>query len=176
MAKGKLLMSNIDTYWLIAKEASDKCAESLNKNRTPKPDGTPGYILHGDNGESFKQGMIAITFSGMYLEALTAILLRRARGGDGSERRKQPRSLENRYGGKIQKLGVTTQDLVDEANHFHDVRDDLVHEKSYELSLEPGAINHFPHVRDFVVQTECERAIKLVQQVSDELQRIHGKG
>jgi hypothetical protein len=174
MPDEKLLITNVSLFRIMAEEAATKSLESLNAHRTPKPNGEPGFILRGDNRVSFKQALIAIAFSGIYLEALLAIATREARR---TGRRHVSKAKEKpRYDGKLKALGVKDHGLLKAAHHFNDVRDDLIHEKPVELSTLPGAVNVLPHVKSFVAQNEAQKAISLINQVTLALRPVHGEG
>jgi hypothetical protein len=173
MASGKLLISNVTLFRQMAEEAAAKSLEDLNGHRTPKQDGK-GFINHPDGKRtSFKEGMIAIAFSGMCLEALIRIATRQARD---ERRRFVSKSTEKgRYGGKLEAVGIQDAEILAEANHFNDVRDDLIHEEPLFFSTDPGAVNRSPKGFDFVAQDEAQRAVKLLDRVSRALAEIYGK-
>ena len=67
----KLVVTNVSTYRAIATEAFEAMRGLVESGRWPKEDGSPGWILKFDpDQKSFKQAMIAIVFTGMWLEAL----------------------------------------------------------------------------------------------------------
>jgi len=165
-----VLISHLHVYRAIAEEAAAKSLKSLNEHRTPKPNGQPGFILHGDNGVSFKEALIAIAFSGIYLEALMAIVQRQSKAS--GKRFVSKGAKEGRYGGKLQAIGIKDPELIAEANHFNDARDELIHENSYELKV--GVMNHVPGVKHFCAQDEAQRSVKLIKRVAADLEKIHG--
>lgn len=174
MTKAKVLISNLNLFRGMAEEAAARSLESLNAHRTPKPNGEPGFILSPDpERTSMKQALIAIAFAGMYLEALIRIATRQAR--QRGLRFVSKANEEKRYGGKLQAVGIKDDAIVNEANRFNEVRDDLVHEEPYELSTEPGAVNVLPHIKNFVAQDEAQSAIKLISLVATELGSIYGE-
>jgi hypothetical protein len=173
MPDGTLLVSQYPLYRTIAHEAAARSRESLNANRTPKPNGEPGFILHGDNQVSFKQALIAVAFSGIYLEALIKIVAREAK--KSNRRFVAKRDKKGRYGGKLEVLGIKDKGLIAEANRFNDVRDDLIHEDSYELSTAPGAVNQFPDIKMFIAQDEAQKAVEFIDRVTVELSKIYRK-
>jgi hypothetical protein len=165
MADDLLIMTNVDLYRSIAKEAAAISRRNLEEHRRPKPNGEPGYILSPDpQRASFKQAMIAIAFAGMYLEALMAIAKKRLRK---SGVRYFGKSQERpRYDGKLEALGVKDKAVLQSAAHFNDVRDDLVHEDPIELSLKPSARINLRHMKNFTAQDEAEKAIELIKNVT----------
>lgn len=65
------LISNLDTYLIIAEETLEKSERLSSNARTPKPNDEPGFIIKYDpKSESFKNSLISITFAGIYLETL----------------------------------------------------------------------------------------------------------
>jgi hypothetical protein len=140
MSKGNAVISNLTLFRHMAEEAAAKSLESLNAHRTPKPNGETGFINHPDPDRvSMKQALIAIAFSGIYLEALIRIAKLDAK--KMGLRFVAKAAEQGRYGGKLQAVGIKDPATVEEANHFNDVRDDLIHEEPYEISTAPGAVN-----------------------------------
>ena len=172
MPKTVRLGSNLSVYRTIVEEAAAKSQKSLEAHRTPKPDGQAGFVLHHDPDRvSFKEAMIAIAFGGIYLEALMALVACEAKKAGRryiSNSKKLPR-----YGGKLQTLGVKSEELIEEANRFNDARDDLIHEKTYEVTFGPDGVGRGTAIPLFVAQEEAAMAVKLIRQVTDELRRIH---
>ena len=66
-----LISSNISVYRAISEEAYLKMRKLIDAGRTPKANGGEGWIIKYDpEQKSFKQAMISIVFTGMWLEAL----------------------------------------------------------------------------------------------------------
>jgi hypothetical protein len=174
MSTAKVLISNVTLFRQMAEEAAAKSLQSLNLHRTLKPNGEPGFIMRADPDRvSMKQGLIAIAFAGMYLEALIRISTRKAR--DKGLRFVSKANEKKRYGGKLEAVGLKDQALIDESDHFNAVRDDLIHEEPYELSTEPNAVNHLPHFEIFVAQDEAQKAVALIGRVAAKLGAIYGE-
>lgn len=95
------------------------------EGRTPKPDGSPGYIVKLDpQRRSFKQALIAVAFAGIYYEALTYFVARQTN-------KSQARKVDSAdYRGKLVALGVADTSLLCAAEAFRVNRNDLVHEKA----------------------------------------------
>jgi hypothetical protein len=171
MSDGRILVSNVSLFRVMAREAAAQSLESLDAHRTPHPDGRPGYTLRWDENQvSFKQALIAIAFSGIYLEALMSIVTREAKRANRRFVSKSTKS--RRYRGRLEALGIKDKGLLEEVDHFNDARRDVIHEESYELSTVPGAANN-SDMKFFVAQGEAERALKLIDRVTEELRLIH---
>ena len=66
-----LVITNISIYKAIAEEAYQNMVELMDAGQRPKPDGSTGWIITFDPKQtSFKQSMISIVFTGIWLEAL----------------------------------------------------------------------------------------------------------
>lgn len=122
----QLVVTNVSIYKAIAEEAYAQVAEAAKKDRTPKPDGS-GYILRYDpEYRSFKNSMIAVVFTGMWLEALTHLLIVRDHGED-KYREYDRKSYED----KLRLLGIKDEALLSQVAQFRTTRKELVHEKAY---------------------------------------------
>ena len=120
------MISNVETYLAIAREAHAEMKRLDDESRRPKPDGSPGFIVTYDpEGRSLKHAMIAIAFAGMYFEAAVYVLARqklsKAKAGeiDGML-----------YERRLPALGLIDQSLIDGAKALREARKDLVHEKA----------------------------------------------
>lgn len=66
----QFVITNVFIYKAIAIGAHLEMHELINAGRRPKVDGSPGWIITYDpEHRSFKQAMISIVFTGMWLEA-----------------------------------------------------------------------------------------------------------
>ena len=120
------VFTNISVYKAIALDAHQKMHEHLNAGRRPKDDGSPGWIIRFDPEQSsFKPAMIAIVFTGMWLEALLHLLIVRDHGIE-KFREYDFKSYED----KIRLLGSSDQRILDSAERFRKCRKELVHEKA----------------------------------------------
>lgn len=148
-------MSNLNVYLAIAEEASATCQRLHEEGRRPKPDGQPGWIIMLDpERRSFKQGLIAIAFAGMYLEALLAWV---ARERLGKERAKK---IDRKtYEEKLELLGVRDPKVLDDCRRFRLARNDVMHEKAVTFEeLRP---------EDFrTAQEEAAHAIETVKAIA----------
>ncbi len=123
----RLVISNISTYKAIALDAHKSMQELLDAGRRPKDDGSPGYILTYDpDHKCFKQAMITIVFTGMWLDALLHLLIVQDHG------LKIFKKYDHKsYEDKIRFLGCSDQHILDEVKKFRALRNELVHEKAY---------------------------------------------
>jgi|GEM_PF-2020663 len=123
----RIAMTNISTYKAIALEAHKSMCEYLEEGRWPKEDGGPGWIKTFDPDQKcFKQAMITIVFTGMWLEALLHLLIVRNHGLE-----KFAEYDFKSYEEKLRLLGCSEQGLLDVVKRFRKSRKELVHEKAY---------------------------------------------
>ena len=102
--------------------------ELIESRRRPKPDGSNGgWIITSDPDQnSFKQAMIAIVFTGMWLEAFLHLMIVRKHGKDKFEEYDfKP------YEDKLHLLECSDPYIIDRAIRFRKSRKELVHEKAY---------------------------------------------
>jgi len=123
------MLSNLTTYLAIAEEALAETLRLDGLARIPKPDGQPGYVVAIDvNRQSFKQSLIAISFAGMYLDALLYIV--------GTVRLGVAEYLKidrKTYEEKLSLLGVSDAKLLATCKRFRETRNDLTHEKAVDI-------------------------------------------
>jgi hypothetical protein len=154
------LLTNLHVYLQIAEDAAAESRRLLEEGRRPKPDGQPGYIVTWDpDRRSFKQSLIAIAFTGMYLEALLALVGKERLGKD------QYKKIDRfTYEEKLKKLGVSDSSLLLDCKRFREARNDLVHEKALDLGeLTPSTMR--------TAQEEASLGIELVKAIADALRR-----
>lgn len=119
------MISNQEALLSIAREAHQEMTRLVHEGRTPKPDGSPGYVVKLDPQQgSFKQALIVMAFAGIYFEALTYFI---ARLKSKTHAKKVDKA---RYRGKLILLGVRDDALLDAAESFQQDRNDLIHEKA----------------------------------------------
>lgn len=123
----QFVLSNVATYKAIALDAHKEMHEQINSGRRLKDDGSPGWIITFDaERRSFKKAMIAIVFTGMWLEALLHLLIVRDHGIE-----KFKEFDFKSYADKMRLLGCSDQSFLDAAEKFRQCRKELVHEKAY---------------------------------------------
>ena len=143
----QFVITNVSTYKAIALDAHSRMHELTNAGRRPKDDGSPGWVITIDPEQgSFKQAMIAIVFTGIWLEALLHLLIVR----DHGVKKFEEYDFKS-YADKIQLLGCTDLMIIDAARSFQLCRKELVHEKAY---LDKGQIRK--------AQDEADNAHKLI--------------
>lgn len=121
------MFTNASVYKTIADEAYQKMVQSVEAGRRPKPDGSPGWIITYDpNQTSFKQAMISLVFTGMWLEAVMHLLVVKSHGKE-----KFTEYDFKSYEEKLSLLGCADQALLDSVLRFRKARKSLVHEKAH---------------------------------------------
>lgn len=123
----RLIFTNATTYKMIADEAYLQMVESDETGRRPKPDGKTGWIITYDpNQTSFKQAMISLVFTGMWLEAAMHLLIVNVYGKE-----KFKEYDFKSYEQKLTLLGCNDQELLNSVARFRGARKSLVHEKAH---------------------------------------------
>ena len=141
------MITNIEIYKTIADETYQKMVQLMEAGRPPKPNGNAGRtIIYDPNQNSFKQSMISIVFTGMWLESLIHLLIVKKHGKE-----KFKEYDFKSYEEKLQLLGCTDQKLLDRVLRFRKTRKSLVHEKAH---LDDGEIK--------LAQDEAENAHQIL--------------
>lgn len=123
----ELIFTNVSIYRAIAIEAFESMQGHIESGRRPKEDGSPGWILQFDPSQkSFKSAMVAIVFTGMWLEALLHLLIVRDFGEE--KFRKFDFKL---YEEKLRLIGIDDNSILEAAARFRIARKELVHEKAH---------------------------------------------
>jgi len=121
------VLTNAAIYKTIADEAYQNMVQSVEAGRRPKPDGSAGWVITYDpNQTSFKQAMISLVFTGMWLEAMMHLLIVKAHSKD-----KFKEYDFKSYEEKLTLLGCTDQELLNSVSKFRKARKSLVHEKAH---------------------------------------------
>lgn len=129
-----MVITNISVYKAIADETHQKMHELMDAGRQPKPDGSDGWVITFDPSQrSFKQSMIAIVFTGMWLEALMHLLI----VCDYGEQKFKEYDFKS-YEEKLQLLGFSDQEIIDRVTRFRSIRKALVHEKRILMMMKLG--------------------------------------
>jgi hypothetical protein len=146
------LHTNVGIYRTIADEAYQKMVQSIETGRRRKPDGSAGWIITYDpDHTSFKQAMICLVFTGIWLEAVLHLLIVKAYGKD-----KFNEYDFKSYEEKLMLLGCTDEGLMNSVSRFRKARKALVHEKAH---LDDGEIKW--------AQKEAENAHRLLTVISE---------
>ena len=106
---------------------------------------------------SFKKSLIAVAFSGIYLEALLFVHGTLRMGEDWEK--KFDRKV---YEEKLTALGIADEKMLAGAKRLREVRNDLVHEKA--RLLDSGVLSN-----NYWAQTEASTAVALVQTIAARL-------
>ncbi|MGK2927386.1 MAG: hypothetical protein ACSLE2_17365 [Lysobacterales bacterium] len=152
------LRTNAHVYRAIAEEALSEAVRLEAEARTPKPDGSPGFVIQWDpERRSFKKSLVAVAFSGIYLEAVLFIHGTFRMGADWEKKfDRKP------YEEKLEALGISDADLLASAKRLREVRNDLVHEKARPLDTAALANSYW-------VQTEASASVALIQTIAARL-------
>ena len=123
----KPVFTNVHIFGAIADTAYNKMSEDMDKNVRSKPDGSPGVIKTFDPEQtSFKEAMISIVFSCIWLEALLHLLIVRKFG------RKRFRKVDKyTYEKKLELLECSNEQLLGNVERLRTARRELVHEKAH---------------------------------------------
>ena len=152
------LLTNAHVYRAIAEEALAEAVRLDDAAKTPKPDGSPGFVIQMDpDRRSFKKSLVAIAFSGVYLEALL-FLHGTFRMGAVWEKTFDRKSYEK----KLEELGVTEPDLLASAKRLREVRKDLIHEKA--RPLDSVALSN-----TYWAQVEATASVAFIQAITAKL-------
>ncbi len=129
---GQIVITNVKIYKAIADEAHKKMVELIEAGWRPKPDGSDGWIITYDpNQTSFKQAMITIVFTGMWLDASLHLFLVKKYGKKEVIEKKNEYDFTP-YEEKLKLLGCTDAKLIADTKRFREkIRNTLVHEKAY---------------------------------------------
>jgi hypothetical protein len=128
------LLSNASVYRSIAEEANAEAQRLWSEGRTPKPDGSAGFVVAFDpSRRSFKQSLVAIAFAGIYLEALLYLTGTQVMGKKWKN--KWDRTT---YEEKLHALGIREVQFLESAERLRKSRRDLVHEKAVPMEELPS--------------------------------------
>ncbi|MEX8500035.1 hypothetical protein [Leptothrix ochracea] len=152
------LLTNAHVYRAVAEEALAEAVRLDAAAKQPKPDGSPGFVIQWDpERKSFKNSLIAIAFSGIYLEAILFVHGTFRMGKDWEKN--FDRKL---YEEKLKALGITDEVLLAAAKRLREVRNDLIHEKARPL-------DNIALSKSFWAQTEASASVTLVQTIAAKL-------
>lgn len=147
-----LISSNISVYRAISEEAYLKMRKLIDAGRTPKANGGERWIIKYDpEQKSFKQAMISIVFTGMWLEAL----MHQKIVSEFDEQTFRDYDFKQ-YKEKLRLLGCHNRNILERAEKFRKCRKELVHEKAH---FDTGEIKK--------AQDEAENARQLLLDLSE---------
>ena len=125
-AQGPVL-TNVGVYRSIADEAYREMSADMDANVRPGPEGSDVVIKTFDPKQrSFKQAMISVVFTCIWLEATLHLLIVGKLGREGYK--SIDRSI---YRDKLTLLGCGDEELLRYAERLREARRELVHEKAY---------------------------------------------
>ncbi len=127
-ADPKPVFTNVHIFGAIADAAYERMSEDMVKNVHPMPDGSPRAVKVFDpEQKSFKDAMISVVFSCIWLEALLHLLIVRKFG------RKCFKKIDKRlsFKEKLRLLGCVDDQLLDWTGQLQGSRRELVHEKAH---------------------------------------------
>ena len=127
-AEYRPILTNVRVYRSIADDAYRQMSADMNANIRPRPDGSDGVFKTFDPEQlSFKQAMISIVFTGIWLEAALHLLIVRNRGRNAYTDKVDHYS----YRGKLILLDCADEELLRKVDRLQQARRDLVHEKAH---------------------------------------------
>jgi hypothetical protein len=123
----ELIITNVSVYKAIAISAHAEMHKLTEAGRRPREDGSPGWVITYDpEQKSFKQAMIAIAFTGMWLEAFLHLRIVRDHG-----LHKFKGYDFKPYADKLHLLNCSELTIIAAAQRFQKCRKELVHEKAF---------------------------------------------
>jgi hypothetical protein len=152
-------LSNASVYRSIAEEANAEAQRLWGEARTPKPDGSTGYVIAYDpTRRSFKQSLVAIAFSGIYIEALLYL-----KGTEVMGNTWKNKWDESTYEEKFKALGITDTSFLALAERLRRSRRDLAHEKAVPVEKLQAGERRWAH-------EEAEFAVNFIREATERLQ------
>lgn len=138
--------TNFGIYESIASDAFQKMKFSNANNRKPKTDGSDGWIITYDpTHTSFKNAIISIVFTGMWLEAILHLEIIKKFGED------QFKKYDFKpYEEKLKLIGIKDKVFLEKVSRFKRTRKELIHEKA-----------HFDSGEIKTAQSEAENAFEI---------------
>ena len=126
-SKHKPILTNVDIYQSIADAAYHNMSEGMGKNVRPRPEGSPGTVKTFDPEQtSFKQAMISIVFTCIWLEANLHLRIVNKFG------KKCFKEADGKpYEEKLKLLGCESTELLENVKRLRTARNELVHEKAH---------------------------------------------
>jgi hypothetical protein len=155
----KPLLTNASVFRAIVIAAHAEMHRLENAGRRPKDDGTPGWVIAFDpEQKSFKQALIAITFTAMWFESAFHLLVVRDHGI-----KKYDEYDHRPYREKLELIGITGAKILESAERLQKCRKDLVHEKAH---LDKGQFR--------AAQEEADNACELLLAIESQvMQKSH---
>ena len=146
--------TNLQVYKEIVYEAFFKMLALDEEAITPKSDGGDGgdgnIIKYDPDHQSFKQAMIVVVFSGMWLEAFFHQEI-------VNQQSKNQFNIHNKksYKEKLELIGINDTSTLNKAVAFQKTRNELIHEKAFLDRGDPK-----------LAQVEAKRAHGIIEYVA----------
>ena len=149
----EIILSNVNVYAAIAEEAFAETEKRLEEGRKPRSDGE-GWVLSFDPSQkSFKNALIYITFSALWLEAILHLRI-----ADQHGKRRSKEIDRKSYEDKLAVLGIIDEELSLSLAAFRDLRREIVHEKAF-----------FSQGEFRTAQNEAHKVRRLMQRIREAL-------
>lgn len=146
------VITNVSIYKDIAKEAYETMLDAMDRDTTTTSDGSRLIKRFDSSRTSFKSAMIAVVFAGVWLDAITHLLIVQRYGkAKFKEYDRKP------YESRLEILGIQNSNLLLRVKAFRDARRELVHEKAF---LDKGTR---------VAQKEAAFAYELLRDLDEKL-------
>ena len=127
ISEQQLILTNVSIYRSIADTAYRAMAEDMGDNVRHRPDGGPSVIKVFDPEQtSFKQAMISVVFTCIWLEATLHLLVVAKHGRSCFEKIDR-----HTYEGKLQLLNCRDAEVLNKVERLRKARKDLIHEKAH---------------------------------------------
>ena len=122
------LLTNVRIYRSIADDAYRQMSADLDAHVQPAPDGAAAVVKTFDFEQlSFKQAMISVVFTCIWLEAALHLLIVGNLGRDAYTNKVD----YSGYGDKLTLLGCGDEELLGNVDRLQQARRELVHEKAH---------------------------------------------
>lgn len=145
------LPTNLRAFFAIASDSLIRMVDLQESGSRQKTDCEPGRVISYDPAQkSFKEALVTIVFSGIYLEALLHLLIVKTHGLSVFKQYDRKSAQE-----KLRLLGCTDASIVTSYAHFTTVRREIVHEKAH---LDSKIIRH--------AQDEAAKSFELIQSIN----------
>ena len=127
-AEQRPLLTNARIYRSIADDAYRQMSADMDTHVRPAPDGAAAVVKTFDPEQlSFKQAMIAVVFTCIWLEAALHLLIVGTLGRDAYTKKVDHAG----YRDKLTLLGCGDEELLGNVQRLQQVRRELVHEKAH---------------------------------------------
>ena len=158
-----LLGSNLKVFFDIAIKAQASSARLDKKYIKPIPGQQGRFVNNYDPRRgSFKNALIAIVFSGVFIEALLSVVALEEPERLTKKRLTFQKFDRLTYENKLKILGVFDENLLEDCKNLREGRNEIVHEKP-SVFVKGKLVTPVEKFR--VAQTEAKRAVAVVRRV-----------